>query len=182
MVPAPTTSHRAVHQEETQNMNNRLRELYESTADDMVYGIGLVQFSGAEPAPCIHISYPSWNRAQLEIVRESFDGGLVLTSTEKEPGLHHLHIGTRQVVAIHQRDGEHTSILRAPAWDAHLANVEQRALRLFEMNRERYGGFLVLMQTPEWEFLVGVEDACNHTAVGPVRRLRFPAPPDQASA
>jgi hypothetical protein len=46
---------------------------------------------------------------------------------------------------IQRREGEHTSVLRAPAWDAHLAEVEDRAFRLLDANRQRYGGFLLLI-------------------------------------
>ena len=92
------------------------------------------------------------------------------------PGLHHLYIGTRETIALQQTEGEHTSVLKAPAWDAHLADVEDRAFRLFEINRKRHGGFLLLLQTPEWEFLTAVEDPDDRTSVGPIQERSLPMP------
>jgi hypothetical protein len=79
-----------------------------------------------------------------------------------------VYIGTRETIAIQQAEGKRTSILRAPAWDADLADVEHRAFRLFEANRKRRGGFLLLVLTREWEFLTAVEDADDRTIVGAI--------------
>ena len=157
-------------------MNYSLRELYESTEEDMIFGVGLIQLPDAEPAPYIHVFYHDWSREKLEVVRESFKSGLILVSAERKPGLHHLYIGTRETIALQQTEGEHTSILRAPAWDAHLADVEEQAFRIFEINRKRHGGFLLLVQTPEWEFLTAVDDASCDTTVGPIQQRSFPMP------
>jgi hypothetical protein len=147
-------------------MNNDLTKLYESTEKALIYGVGLIQLTDAKPTPFIHIHYRDWSREKLKVVRESFKSGLILVSAERKPGQHYVYIGTKETIAIQQREGEHTSILRAPAWDAQLAAVEDRAFRLFEANRKRYGGFLLLVQTPEWEFLTAVEDADDRVIVG----------------
>ena len=157
-------------------MNNRLRELYESTEEDLLFGIGLLALPDREPAPFIQIFYRDWSREKLEIVRESFKSGLILVSAERKAGLHHFYIGTRETVALQQKRGEHTSVLRAPAWDAHLADVEEQALQLFEINRRSRRGFLLLLQTPEWEFLTAVDEASPDTTVGPIRERSFPMP------
>ena len=159
-------------------MNHSLRELYESTEEDMFFGIGLIQLPDAKPAPYIHVFYQDWSREKLEVVRESFKSGLILVSAERKPGLHHLYIGTRESIALQQTEGEHTSVLKAPAWDAHLADVEDLTFRMFEINRKRHGGFLLLVQTPEWEFLTAVEDPEDRTVVGPVQGRSWPKPPE----
>jgi hypothetical protein len=161
-------------------MKNLLRQLCDSTEEDLIYGVGLIQLTDADPAPFIHIRYRSWSRERLEVVRESFQGGLILVSAERKPGQHHVYIGPRETIAIQQREGGHTSILRAPAWDAHLADAENRASWVFEANRKHCGGFLLLVQTPEWEFLTAVEDADDRTIVGviwPRSMPEFPTGP-----
>jgi hypothetical protein len=158
-------------------MNNDLRQLYESTEEDLLYGIGLIQLMEAEPTPFIHIHYRDWSREKLEIVRESFKGGLILVSAERKPGRHYVYIGTKETIAIQHRKGEHTSILRAPAWDAHLKDVEERAFRLFEANRQRHRGFLLLAQTPNREFLTAVDDADDRITVGAILPRSMPGCP-----
>ena len=87
-----------------------------------------------------------------------------------------LFIATRERVAVHGiHDGE-TSILRAAAWDAQLADVDAAAFRLFEEERVRQGRYLVLMQTPDWEFLTGINPGRSAT-VGEITPRTFPMPP-----
>ena len=38
-------------------MNNDLTRLYESTEEDLFYGVGFIQLTGAGPTPFIHIHY-----------------------------------------------------------------------------------------------------------------------------
>ena len=64
-----------------------------------------------------------------------------------------------------------------PGTPLSLADVDDQAFRLFEANRRLYGGFLLLMQTSEWEFLTGVEDADDRTIVGAVLARSMPMPP-----
>jgi hypothetical protein len=62
-------------------------------------------------------------------------------------------------------------------WDAYLAGVEDRAFRLFEANRQRYGGFLLLIQTSKWEFLTAVDDVDDRAIVGAILSRSTPEPP-----
>ena len=143
--------------------NQELKQLYESTEEDMRFGIGTIMMPGNQPCPIINIHYVDWSREKLEVVRESFKGGLIMTSAERKPGMHDVYLGTRETIAIQQREGEHTSILRAPAWDAHLQNVEGRVFRLFDNHRKSRGDFLLMLQTKEWEFMTGVDRGTRHS-------------------
>lgn len=122
-------------------MNDDLGRRYESPEEDRIYGVGLIQLTGAESTPFVHVHYCDRSRAKLEVVREWFQGELILISTERKRGQHHVSIGTREMIGVQQREGAHTSILRAPAWDAHLVSVEDRAFRRFEADRRRHGGY-----------------------------------------
>ncbi|MCK4516679.1 MAG: hypothetical protein KAU31_15570, partial [Spirochaetaceae bacterium] len=79
-------------------------------------------------------------------------------------GTRDLHVGTRERIGIQAKQDGHTSVLRAPAWDAHLEGVDEQVVRQFETDRRRIGGFLLLVQTPEWEFLTAADDS-THTAI-----------------
>lgn len=160
-------------------MSNDLEKLYESSAEDMVFGIGLLRLPGTEPTPYVQVFYKDWTREKLEVVRESFKSGLILVSAERRPGVHHLFIGTREQIALQQERDGHTSVLHAPAWDAHLAGIEGPAFQAFEIHRRRCGGFLLVVQTPEWECLTAVEEAADRTEVGPVQKRSLPMPPGQ---
>lgn len=114
-------------------MNHRiLEDLYRATEEDLLYGIGLLALPDQDPAPIIHIHYRNWSREKLEIVRESFRGGLVLTFSCQTGGTRDLHISTRERVAMRATEGDHTSILRAPAWDAHLGGIDDQVVRRFK--------------------------------------------------
>ena len=159
-------------------MNNRdLEQLYEATAEDLLFAIGTMVVPGDPPSPYIHVFYRDWTREKFEVVREAFHGGLVLTVGKKTPGRGDLHIATRDVISLEAKEGGHTSVLRAPAWDAQLAEVEDQALRLFEAGRTRYGGFLLLLQTPEWEFLAGLDEISGSTSVGSIQPRNLASPP-----
>jgi hypothetical protein len=158
-------------------MNSQdLGELYEATGEDLLFAIGALLVSGQEPAPYIHVFYRDWSREQLEVVRESFRKGLILVRGKRPKGGYDLYIGTRETISLQAKDGGHTSVLRAPAWDAHLAEVNEEAAQVFEANRRRTGGFLLLLQTPEWEFLTAVDDARGGTTVGPIEKRSLPMP------
>ena len=72
--------------------------------------------------------------------------------------------------------GRLMTIMRAAAWDAQLADVEAVAFRVFEEARRRRGHYVVLMQTPEWEFLTGVKPD-GSTLLGEIQQQSFPTPP-----
>ena len=119
-------------------MNHRvLEDAYRATEEDLLYGVGVLALPGQEPAPFIHIHYCDWSREKLEVVRESFRAGLVLVFSDRQNGIHDLHISTRERVAIQAQQDGHTSELRAPAWDAHLEGIDEQVVRRFEADRRR---------------------------------------------
>ena len=181
MVKETETPHRSLPKKATPSKlevtldNQHLKQLYESTEEDMRFAIGTIIMPGNLPCPIINIYYANWSREKLEVVRESFKGGVILVSAERKPGMHDVYLGTRETIAIQEQEGEHTSILRAPAWDAHMKNVEERVFRLFDSNRKRRVGFLLMLQTPEWEFLTAVDDGRDSTIVGVLLQTSMPA-------
>ncbi|MHC4093935.1 MAG: hypothetical protein ACYSVY_27295, partial [Planctomycetota bacterium] len=61
-------------------MNSQdLERLYEATGEDLLFAIGQLLLPGNEAAPYVHIFYRDWPREKLEVVREAFRDGLVLT-------------------------------------------------------------------------------------------------------
>ena len=97
-------------------MNQRvLEDLYDATEEDLRYGVGLLALPAQEPTPFIQIHYRDWSRVKLEIVRKSFRAGLVLTISCQAKGTRDLHVSTRECVAVQATEGNHTSMLRAPA-------------------------------------------------------------------
>ena len=157
-------------------MEMSLRDLYDAAAEDVVFGLGLMPVSDGQCVPYLHLFYRDWCREMLEIIRESFGSGLVLTHSERTPGRIDVFIATREQVAVHGFCGGETSILRAAAWDAQLADVEAVASRVFEDERARQGHYVVLMQTREWEFLTSVS-LDGSTAIGDITPRTFPMPP-----
>ncbi len=159
-------------------MHDELQKLYESTGEDLLFGIGTIQLPNLKPAPVIQIHYEDWSREQLEVVRNSFRDGLILASGKRSNTVRDLYIATRQRMALRAKADGHTAVLRAPAWDAHLAKVEERVFHIFEAERQRYGGFLLMVQTAEWEFLTAHDDARDRTIVGVVLPSSLPSPSD----
>ena len=157
-------------------MNNHdLESQYRATEEDMQFAIGLIQLSGAPPAPILQIHYRDWTREKLEVIRQSFTDGLILVNGKRQDGEYDLFIGTREQVALQSEENGHMSVLRGPAWDAHLPGVDASGVYEFEANRQRYGGFLLLVQTPDCEFLTAVdnEDRAIGGAVLP-REMELP--------
>jgi len=163
-------------------MHNELEQLYESTGEDLVFGIGTIQLPNLSPAPIIQVSYENWSREKLEVVRDSFRDGLILTRGKRCTDARDLYIATRQRMALQAKADGHTSVLRAPGWDARLAKVEERVFHIFEAERERFGGFLLMVQTVEWEFLTVVDEADDQTIVGAVLPSSLPSPSHQSTA
>lgn len=156
-----------------------LRELYEAAAEDVVFGMGFMPVSEGQSAPYLHSFYRDWSREMLEVVRESFGSGLTLVASEHTAGRINVFVATRERVAVHGfHDGE-TTILRAAAWDAQLSDVDATAFRVFDDKRVRQGRYLVQMQTPEWEFLTGV-NVNDPTVVRAILRRTLPMPPTAA--
>jgi len=130
-------------------MNTKLRQLYDASQEDMHDGIGTIDLGTGPPAPIISIRYLGWSRAKLEVVRESFRSGIILSSARRESGLLHAYLGTRETMTIEYAEGEKTDVLRASAWDAHLADIDGAAFEAFDANRRHRGGFLLLVQAGE---------------------------------
>ena len=158
-------------------MNQRiLEDLYDATEEDLLYGVGLLALPDQVPAPFIHIHYRNWSREKLEAVRESFRAGLAVTIGKPVGGVCDLHISTCEQIGIQAEQDGHTSVLRAAAWDAHLEGIGEQVVRRFEADWQRLGGFVLLMQTPAWEFLAAVDDTCDSTHVGRLMPRSFPIP------
>ena len=75
-----------------------LKQLYDATQEDMRYAIGTMDLGTGPPAPIICIHYRDWSREQLEVVRETFESGIILTSAECRPGVHHVYLATRETI------------------------------------------------------------------------------------
>ena len=147
--------------------HHHLTQLHESTEEDMRFGVGTIMMPDGQPCPIINIHYADWSREKLEVVRESFMGGVILSSAERRPGVHDVYIGTRESIAIQQQVGEHTSILRAPAWDARLEGIEPAVLRQFDQAYSMLGRFLLILQTDRWAFEADVTE-CGTIKLGKI--------------
>ncbi len=156
--------------------NKHLEDLYRATEEDMQFALGLLKLPGLQPGPYIHIHYRNWTRGMLEVVRESFTEGLILECRKQKPGKYDLLLCTCERIALQAKQNGHTSVLRAPAWDAHLADVDGAAVERFEANRARCGSFVLLVQTPEREFLATVYDPRGTTVTGRIRHRIMPVP------
>ncbi len=159
-----------------------LEQLYRATEEDVLYGIGVVAAPGCRAVPFIQCCYRQWTQEQLGLVREAFQAGLVVTVGRPAGGTCDVHISTRARVAVQARQAGQTSVLRAPAWDAHLAAVDDPVVRRFETGRLVCGGFVLIVQAAEWEFITAVDDGHDRTVVGPVTARSYPLPPEHASA
>ncbi len=146
-------------------MNQKLQELYESTAEEIIFGVGEMCLPNCRPAPYIHIFYKDWSRTKLELVRGSFKNRLILVSAKRPDNTYDMFIATGEKITLRHCQKGHTSVLRAPAWSAHLDRVEAAAVDRFEVQRNQYGGFLLLVQTPEWEFVTAINDPSGNTVI-----------------
>ena len=160
-------------------MNRRLQALYESTAEDMLFAVGLIQLSGQQLRPYIHIHYPGWGCDKLAVVRHVFKDGLTLSAGSGADNESELHLATRQRVMLQCDEGGETSVLRSPAWSAQFENVRTEVVESFVLNRRHCGGFAVLLQTPDWEFTSVLNDETDSTSIGPIRSHCTPIPPGE---
>jgi hypothetical protein len=160
-------------------MSPELARLYESTAEDLLFGMGSLRLPNVGLVPLIHVHYPLWSRDELEPVRQSFYGGLILVSGRRSGQLLDIYIATKERIVLQaQKDGQ-TDVLRGPAWDARLASVTETVFAQFNAQRQRYGGFLLLVQTPAWEFLSAVDERNDRTHVGSILPQSLPIPSGQ---
>ncbi len=96
-------------------MNNELEQLYENTAEDLRFGIGTLKLPNLRPAPIIQIHYRDWSRGKLDVIRQSFRGGVILVSGRRASGACDLYLATRERIGLQAKHDGHTSMLRAPA-------------------------------------------------------------------
>jgi hypothetical protein len=146
-----------------------LQDLYDATEEDLLFGIGLLAQPDQAPAPYIQVHYRNWSREKLEVVRSSFHGGLVLVSGDRYDGRRDLHLSTRGKIVLQSERAGHMSVLRAPAWVARLEGIDRHVWQRFEADRHGYGGFILLVQTRQWEFLTVVDETRGRVIIDPVR-------------
>ncbi len=111
------------------------------------------------------------------MVRDTLRGGVTLTCTQRTSGRCDLCLAARDQVRLTCAAGGETSVLRGPAWNAQLDDVEGEVYRWFEAQRARHGGFVLLIQTPDWEFMVGVEWGLRNPLIGDTQPRRVEMPP-----
>jgi hypothetical protein len=163
-------------------MSPELAKLYESTAEDLLFGMGSLRLPNVGLVPLIHVHYPLWSREELELIRQSFYGGLILVSGRRSGQLLDVYIATKERIVLQaQKDGQ-TDVLRGPAWDARLASVTETVFAMFNAQRQSYGGFLLLVQTPALEFLAAVDETNDHTHVGSILPQSLPIPSGQIAS
>jgi hypothetical protein len=135
---------------------SHLKSLYDATAEDLLFGIGTLMLEDGTHAPCIQVHYRSWTREMLGLVRDSFLDGIEFRVEQPCADRGDIVLATRQLMTIGAGMGGETHALRAPAWDARLESINLAMIRAFEFERHASGGFLLIVQAPEWEFLAGV--------------------------
>jgi hypothetical protein len=153
-----------------------MNQLYNATEQDLIYGIGVLTLPDSEPAPFIHIFNREWTRDVLAVVRDSFHAGVHIVIGASADGSRCIHLTTRERIAVQVNNNGHTSVLRAPAWDAQLRHIDARVVDRFVADRTRLGGFLLLIQTPVWEFLSAIDDATHSIRVGDIVPHTMPMP------
>ncbi|UCF34756.1 MAG: hypothetical protein JSV78_05515 [Phycisphaerales bacterium] len=154
-----------------------LEHLYEATEEDLLYGIGTLPVADSVALPLIHVHYRHWSREKLIVVRASFESGLDLVIGEPSCGCREMRLSTREQVSVQVKEDGHTHVLRSLAWDACLEGVAEHVVRRFEQDCHQAHGYVLLMQTPAWEFLTAVERACGRTHVQPITTRAYPCPP-----
>ena len=159
-------------------MNNRdLEQLDDATEEDLVFAVGTLMMPGGPEWPYLHIHYAVWTREKLTLVRNAFCGGLILVMRPGPGDRSDMYLATRERVSIQVDYSGQTSVLRAPAWDARLEGVETAAMGWFLASRAAVGGYIVVLQTPDWEFLATHHDPDGRLVVGPVQHRSMAIPP-----
>ena len=107
---------------------NELKDLYDASAQDLRFGIGLIAHEECEHIPIICIQYMDWPREVLEAVRDSMRSGIKLNRCQRGDGRIDLILETRERAQLSGCDGDHTGIIRFPSWDARLEGIEPAVL------------------------------------------------------
>lgn len=153
-----------------------LEQLYQATEEDLAYGIGTIAAPGNRAVPFIQVCYRQWTREKLELVRSTFKAGVAVTISRPTGGTCDIHVSTRTRITVQAEQAGHTSVLRAPAWDARLAGMHEAVVRRFEAGRVKSGGFLLALITAAWQYVTAVDDIRDRTIVGPILSRSFPLP------
>jgi len=161
-----------------QAMGDLLHSAYESTAEDLRYGIGLMVDADRRTTPIIAVRYENWPPGKLEVVRESFVDGLTVEHKIVDSETVDVYVATRRKISVQSTGGGHTHVMHAPAWDARLAAVDRRSFTVFDDRRRHGGGFLFVVTTGCRQFMSYVDDRNNHTMVGPIVDCQNPPPAD----
>ena len=155
-------------------MGDQLHSTYESTAEDLRYGIGLLVESDRRSIPIVAVQYENWPPAKLEVVRESFIDGLTVEHKVVDSDTVNVYVATHQKITVQSTVGGHTHVMHAPAWDARLATVDRPSFTRFDVRRRHGGGFLLVVQAGDRQFTTYVDDRHDRTIVGPIMDFQNP--------
>jgi hypothetical protein len=149
--------------------------MYEATTADLLFGMGGLMLDDGMRAPIIQVHYSSWTRDMLDLVRDTFAGGIEIRAEQQSAGRADVVLARRQLITIGARTAETTDALRAPAWDARLRSIDLAVIGAFEFERHASGGFLRIVRSHEWEFLASVmlHGSCQ---IMPIQARSFPMP------
>lgn len=129
-----------------------LKALYDASAQDLRFGIGVMATDNGEHAPVICIHYANWPLDILESIRESMASGITLNRVERNDGSFNLILSTIERAVVQAMDRHQTDIIRFPSWDARLEGIEAGVLEQFDKGYELLGRFLLIVQTNRWMF------------------------------
>ena len=130
----------------------KLTELYDASAQDLRFGIGVMVGADDEQLPVISIYYATWPKEMLEVVRESMRCGITLDRVQRRDGLVDLILATRERSEVHARDHQQTEVIRFPSWDTRLEGIESNVVEHFDRGRQLLERFLLIVQTDRWMF------------------------------
>ena len=153
-----------------------LNKLRESSQDDLIFGIGLLE----DNIPYIHLFCENWSREVLTLVRSLILLEGLRMQVKRLPDHHFsLYMATCVKVRVEAKTDGHTSILQCPAWDATLEPIEPDAFFMFEAGRIKLGTYSLLFQAPEWEFLCTRDRKSPLMEAEDVSQRTRPLPPDE---
>jgi len=155
-------------------MGDLLHSAYESTAEDLRYGIGLMADADRRSMPMIAVRYENWPPGKLEVVRESFVDGLTVEHKIVDSATVDVYVATRQKISVQSTGGGHTHVMHAPAWDARLAAVDRRSFTVFDDRRRHGRGFLLVVTAGCRQFMSYVDDQNDRADVGPIEDCQNP--------
>ena len=104
-------------------MHPTLQRLYDASASELRFAIGLMDLPGRGRVPLVQVYYADWGNDMLAAVRPTFAAGLALAVCPAASGTADLRISTRQQVTLQLQQAGETHTLQAPGWDATLAGI-----------------------------------------------------------